>query len=297
MNNKNNNNSLPNLKGLPYGGAWAIDSKEYQETIQRIIHDKGTRLQDIDTNRFLEAYKDWFSSSHNIQGLGSFDSMTCSLGTTETFDKFYIANCNLRLRIWKGEYFYHQMAARNVFADWAWIGDEPIAQGDVVMVSLPFADTGSVPEGLDAVLEQCDQQSVPVLVDLAYINLATNMAIDLSRECIKVITTSLSKVFPVPYHRVGMRMTKGINDDLMIAYQQNQYVNKFGSGLGMELIQKYEPTHTHNSYKQRQENLCRELDINVSPCVIFGIDDKQKHTQYNRGGNTNRLCFSKVWAE
>jgi hypothetical protein len=290
-------NSLPNLKGLPYGGAWAIESTEYKNTIDRVIRDQGRQLEATDTNRFLHAYREWFSSTHHIHGLDLFDGLTCSLGTTETFDKFYIAHNSRRLRLWRGEYFYHQMAARNVFSDWAWTGSEPIRAGDVVMVSLPFADTGSTPEDLDAVLDQCEQLQVPVLIDMAYINLAVGLDIDLSRDCIKVITTSLSKVFPVPYHRIGMRMTKGITDDLMIAYQQNQYVNKFGCGLGMELITKYPADHTHSTYSQRQRNMCEQLGVEASPCVIFGIDTKGKHQQYNRGASTNRLCFSKSWAE
>jgi hypothetical protein len=287
--------TLPNHKNKPYGGAWAIEDDTYINAIDDIITTNGESLSNTVPGEFIDHYKQWFQSSHNIQGISTFDKATCSLGTTETFDKFYMYNRNRRLRLFKGEYFYHQMVARKLYKDnWAWMDDE-ILPGDVLVFSLPFADTGSYIHGLDKVFDQCDTHGVPVLIDMAYINLARGMQVDLSRDCIKVVTTSLSKVFPVQYHRIGMRLTKDIDDDLMIAYQQNNYVNRFGCGLGIEMMKRFGADHTHKAYESKQKQLCNELGIEVSPCVIFGVDHTGKYQEYSRGGTTNRLCFSNVW--
>lgn len=289
-------NALPDLKHKPYGGAWAIEHDEYLREIDHIITTNGDRLCDADPDQFTHTYKDWFSSTHSIDGLATFDGATCSLGTTETFDKFYLYHGHRRLRLFRGEYFYHQMVARSLFIDnWAWMDDGEVIPGDVLVFSLPFADTGDQIPGINDTLDKCDTHGVPVLIDMAYINLATGMGIDLSRDCIKVITTSLSKVFPVQYHRIGLRLTKGIDDDLMMAYQHNRYVNRFGCGLGLAMIRRFSADHTHVTYRSRQQELCDRLGIDQSPCVIFGVDRKDKYREYNRGGKTNRLCFSNLW--
>jgi len=41
--------------------------------------------------------------------------------------------------------------------------------------------------------------------------------------------------------------------------------------------------------------LCKQLNVDPSPCYIFGIDTKNQYSQYSRGNVTNRLCFSRIW--
>ena len=41
--------------------------------------------------------------------------------------------------------------------------------------------------------------------------------------------------------------------------------------------------------------MCKKLDVDPSPCVYFGIDKKNQYQEYKRGGDTARLCFSRVW--
>jgi hypothetical protein len=48
-------------------------------------------------------------------------------------------------------------------------------------------------------------------------------------------------------------------------------------------------------YQAKQQKICKELEVDISPCVIFGIDKKNKFPEYNRGASSNRLCFSKIW--
>ena len=50
-----------------------------------------------------------------------------------------------------------------------------------------------------------------------------------------------------------------------------------------------------DNYKDKQTQFCNDLKLTPSQCVIFGIDLNNSHKEYNRGGDTNRLCFSRVW--
>ena len=43
-------------------------------------------------------------------------------------------------------------------------------------MSVPFSDTGNVPEHYDDIMTQCEKNNVPVLLDMAYISLAVKLS-------------------------------------------------------------------------------------------------------------------------
>jgi hypothetical protein len=242
------------------------------------------------------AYKDWIVKNKNFKGWDIFKHLDFSNGTTETFDKFYQTHSKLRLRLLKGEYFYHQLQAKLIFKDkFDWINDASLARGDVVVLSCPFSDTGNVPNGFDDILSKCDLLDIPVLIDMAYISISNIKELDLSHKSIRVITSSLSKVFPVEHHRIGIRMRKELEDDTLLAYNQNQYVNRYSVSLGHHMIKSFSNDWLFEKYKRKQKKICDEMGLEASSCVIFGLDRNNKFSEYNRGGTSNRLCFSRVW--
>ena len=282
------NKSLPDLDDKPYGGAWPIYDKD------AMIHLSNFKYKGIDTMSFLNNYKDWAFQGHNLQDINAFSNLAFCNGTTETFDKFYHKHMNKRLRLFKGEYFYHQMMGR-ICKSFAWVHDDDIFQGDVFVVSVPFSDTGNVPEELDSLLQACEDNNVPVLLDMAYINISKPIQVNLNYSCIECITTSLSKTFPVENYRIGLRLQRNKVDDTLYAYLDNEYINHHSISLGQYFIENYSNTFIVDKYQKAQEEYCKELNVEQSQCVIFGLDSKQQYAEYNRGGDTNRLCFSRVW--
>ena len=61
--------------------------------------------------------------------------------------------------------------ARNYFKKSAELSNEPLVEGDVVVMSCPFSGTGNIPAGFYNILEQCEKLAIPVMLDLAYINI------------------------------------------------------------------------------------------------------------------------------
>ena len=277
------------LRDKPYGGAWGIKDEESVKHLASIKTELGDR------KKFLADYKEWFTRDRTFEGIGGFQNIDFSAGTTETFGYFYLQHMDRRLRLYKAEYFYHWVMARNYFKKSAELGAEPLTEGDVVVMSCPFSGTGKIPKDFYKILEQCDQLSIPVMLDLAYISISDIKELDLNHKCIHTITTSLSKVFPVENHRIGMRMTRDFYDDALVAYNQNQYVNLHSINVGQKLIEKFDNDWIFNKYRQKQAETCERLGVDVSDCVIFGLDSKNKFNEYNRGGEINRLCFSRVW--
>jgi hypothetical protein len=299
--------NLPDNKDKPFGGAYSVHDKELVDYRDRSIqmftsrNNYSVKNAEIIKQDFLQNYKQWIFSCHpKIKGIEQYNYMCFTQGTTESFYQFYIRYKNKRLRIAKGEYFFHQMMKGLWFNSkdrFAWLDDEPIKENDVVLLSVPFSDTGAIPRDLEKLLCDCDKLKVPVMLDLAYINLTVDMSFDLSHPCIEYVVSSLSKVFPIENHRIGIRLQKQpFEDQLYVVNEYNyNYINLLSAYLGTTMIKQFSADYVFNKYRSRQLEFCKKLDLVPSYCVYFGIDYSGRFKEYNRGGNGNRLCFTRIW--
>ena len=135
------------------------------------------------------------------------------------------------------------------------------------------------------------------MLDLAYINLANNLNLNLEHKCIEYITSSLSKVFPLEFHRIGIRLQREISDDQLYVVNEpfHNYINIFSARLGLEMMKKFPPDFIFEKYRSKQIEFCQKLNLSPSACVIFGIDYNKKFSRLNRGNKTTRVCFSRIW--
>ena len=281
------NNALPNHRDKMFGGAWPVPDPEILEFV---ANDHPTS----DHKAFVQDYYEWFAQPHNIQGLQKFNSLSYCNGTTEAFDKFYHKHMHRNLRFLPGEYFYHQIMARRYFKNWSFIKDVfVLSENDVVVMSVPFSDTGGLPKNYHKIMQACEALQIPVLLDLAYISLAKGFELNVDYKCIDTITTSLSKVFPVAHWRIGLRMQRENIDDTLDAYEMNSYLNTHAVDVAHNLIKQYPATYSFDKFREQQILHCIEQGVSPSPSFIFGIDKENKYPQYNRGGDSNRLCFAR----
>lgn len=300
---------LPDNKNRIFGGAYGIHDPELTAARDDLI----SRAKDLDfadphcaeqiKSEFLETYQRWMFDAFDFPGTDLYRYACFTQGTTESFAQFYIRyRDGHRLRIKKGEYFYHQMMKSLWYGQkFAWLEDDQIRPGDVLLISVPFADTGSCPEDLELLLTRCDDLEVPVMLDMAYLNITVGSVlqqkIDLRHPCIKYVVSSLSKAFPVENFRIGIRLQKELYEDQIYVVNEHNYnyINLFSAYLGQGLMQRFAPDHMFNKYRDRQLQTCQDMGLDPSPCYIFGIDRHNRYPQYNRGGATNRLCFSRMW--
>ena len=295
-----NNFALPNLKSLPYGGAAAVDysvvSKELTKIMQHAPVTEWLRDPDIH-QRFLDRYRKWIQDSrlNYIQGLDSFSVACYSLGTSESFDKFYLRNRTRRFRCLRGEYMYHAASWRNYFPDWSYVEDGPLETNDALVISVPFSDTGNVHGYTSLLLNRAAELGVPVLVDMAFFGVCRDITFDLSHPAITDVTFSLSKTFPVSHMRIGMRLTRIDDDDSLMIHHKTAYVNRLGAGVGIELMNQWSADFNSQHWMPLQQRFCNQLGVTPSNTVIFGVDTHNKWSEYNRGCDTNRLCFAKYF--
>ena len=294
---------LPNLKAKPFGGAYSVHDPEQIIVLNESIIKFPSLSYDANNlkHEFFETYKKWMPKYHNLQGIKNYSEACFTNGTTESFVNFYLKyKGTKRLRIAKGDYFYHKMTQKMYFdgrRQFEWLDNDELRSGDLVVLSCPFSDSGSLRADLEELLTRCDQLKIPVMLDLAYINISENMSINLNHKCIDYVVSSLSKAFPLENHRVGIRLQREKHEDPLYVINEDDYnyLNTLSLYVSTELMKKFPSNYITQKYKDAQRYWCEKLDIMPSECVIFGIDTKNKYPEYSRGLETNRLCFSRVW--
>ena len=128
-------------------------------------------------------------------------------------------------------------------------------------------------------LSRCSSLDIPVMLDLAYINLAVDLEIDLNHSCIEYVVSSLSKVFPLENYRVGIRLQRTMYEDpLYVINEANyNYINMCSLYLGLNMMKTYDPRYIYDKYRNKQLEFCERLDLQPSRCVYFGIDLNSKY--------------------
>ena len=285
---------------MTYAGAWSVHDlvlRDHRDFVQGLYKEREWDFTEL-KHDYFKLYKQWMFEPHpGIQGTDWYSEPCFTQGTTESFNLFYIRFSDKRLRIARGEYFYHNMIGKLYNKPFAFLDEDDLQEGDALVLSVPFSDTGNVPYNLEEILTECDLKGIPVMLDLAYLNLAKDLSFDLRHECIEYITSSLSKSFPLELSRVAIRFQKSSFEDQLTIMNEDKlnYINMHSLYLGYQMMKEWKADWLYTKYRDKQIQLCKELEVEPSSCVIFGIDNDNKYPQYNRGGRTNRLCFSRIW--
>ena len=284
-------------RSMKYGSVFAIQDSLSKFFLTQPI-DTLCLFDESCTQNYLNSFDNWIKSTKNnsIIDLDKFGYKCFSHGSAQSFDKFYLNNPLKRFRCFRGEYLYHQLAWRDRY-NWQYLEDDKLKNGDAVVISLPFADTGNKHINYDSLMQQCCDLNIPVLVDCAYFGVCSNIAFDFSFECITDITFSLSKTFPISHARAGIRYTKQDTDDTLFVYQKIDYVNRLSESIALRFLNNISSDYISSKYKNQQIELCKNLGIEPSNTVMIGIDTKNLFPEYNRGGTTNRLSLDRLFKE
>lgn len=285
-------------RDMPFGNAFAIEDSIVMKFLDDMHLNIPMILKDDQVHvNFLERYRKWIMETENnsVMGLENYPHACFSNGTTEAFEKFYAKHSKRRFRFFKGEFVYHRLNCRNNGFDWEYLDNAPLDGNDVVIISLPFSDTGNKHESMDSILDQCDELKIPVLLDCAYFGVCHYMVFDLNHDCITDVTFSLSKSMYCAYNRIGMRLTRTDDDDPLFVTNKMGYVNRIAAHIGLQLINRFSADYIYDTYKDRQAQYCKILGVEPSKCVLFGIGDS-RWNEYNRDRDTNRLSFHKFLA-
>jgi hypothetical protein len=226
------------------------------------------------TGKFEEQFKSWICTGKRYQ-LRNFDLFKYagySQGTQEAFLNFYIMNKDKRLRVFRGDYWWHMDIWTKANFNWAYIEDDDIKSGDVCICSFPFALTGKKHQQFDWLVETCNRLGIELLVDFIYLpNSVNTVDIDLSAECIKSITFSFSKTFPVQCAKIAIRLCKQKPQDPMQMSNDENILNRLASGLAVDIMNNFAPDFMVDKYQLRQLYWCHRLGLKSTPVIHFAL--------------------------
>ena len=219
---------------------------------------------------YLDTYKLYLDNMRlsTVIGLERFRQHHLINGTTQTFDETYYRYAYRRLRMYRGEYAYHM----RIVKDWQFIEDGPIESGDYVIVSVPHATTGDVPQGFYAMLDRCAELNVPVIVDCAYIGTCVDVQLSVDHPAIESVSFSLTKGTGTGHIRSGIRFSN-IDDDMPIC-QQNRYNHTIlgAAKVGIWFMQNLKsPDFIPEKYRQSQLDVCAEVGITPTKCMHIAL--------------------------
>ena len=248
--------------------------------------------------KFINTYYNWIQSSklNKFNGLDKFNKVDYVHGTSQAFDFWFQKHHSRRFRCFKGDYVYHRVSWKNYFK-WAYVEDDDLRENDALIVSVPFSDFGGIHPELESTLDICDKLNIPVFIDSAYYCIARDINFNLDRPCIDTVAFSISKAFyGAERLRIGIRCRKTDEDDGCLLFNQLHCISKISAGVGYELCNKFETDYNQIMFRDKQLEICKDLKIKPSNCVIFGLADKDhpEFGDYERGSEWRRVCISKL---
>ena len=245
---------------------------------------------DINTNKteeYCDIFRQWIlnTEENKVLGLDDFSESVFSQGTTESFDKFYTRHRDKKVRVFRGEYSYH-----NYMIDTLNLDDVGLTKNSCVIISIPFADSGTE-YNYHSIMRECSRKNIPVLVDCCWFGTCAGMTFDFRYPCIEDVVFSLSKTFPVSRLRIGVRFSRGYVDGLS-QYARDGYLNFNSMGVGMKFMQEFSSDYIFKKYSKKQLEICKSIGVLPSPVVNLATGIGKKWDYLNRGGPHNRLCLS-----
>ena len=245
-------------------------------------------------DEYINDYANWIKADklNKLSGLENFPWHSYSSGTTESFTNFTSRYGKRCFRVFKGEFMFQKLNARNNNCMWMHLDEGPVYDNDAVIISLPFSDFGDVHPRLNAVLEQCNEKDVPVLIDCAYMCIAKNIEFDFNQPCIDTVAFSLSKAFwGIDKLRLGIRFQREDRDDNLDISNKWKTLPLHSIAIGKKFLQEFKPNWLWKEYGEKYQQICDANNLTPTNSILHAIGGEE-YNDWNRGTATNRVCVS-----
>jgi len=301
--------SADQVLDVPGEYVWAFPTDSKFESIRarsRSIFSSGNSIKDPDVidyvqglnlsrhllnpwvvQQFEKQFPSWVKQGtrFKLHNFDQFGYTGFSAGTQESFINFYLFNKNKRFRVFRGDYWWHMDIWTKINANWAYIEDDELRPEDVCICSYPFALTGDKHENFDWLVDECNRKNIDLLVDFIYLpNSSDAVDIDLGADCIKQITFSFSKTFPVQCAKIAVRMCKTKPNDPMQMSNDENICNRLSAGLALDIINRFPIDYNVDKYHDEQTYWCNKLGLKQTKVVHFGLGTD--YTNFGKSGST-----------
>ena len=255
-------------------------------------------------NEYVSVFKNYLLKDkyNHLHGIESFSFASYTHGTIQAFEDFYSRHSQKRLRWLEGDFAYHKIASRSYdFQGKELQSKKELEEGDSFVISVPFSASCEIFADLDEFLKICDEKSIPVLIDFAYLPISQGIKIDLTHKSIDSLCFSLSKCyFGIERLRTGIRLKRKFEDDPTDFFNEFSMFNHAGAYVAISLLNKFPPDYLIDLLSPSYRKLCMENNFKMNNSVIFAslALDHPNYSFYKRGNSIfSRKCLSEELAQ
>ena len=264
-------------------------SEHNQNGLTKTLHPiRDSFLESVKTQFFENTHKevsikdytgiavDWFQSSkqNNILGWQSFPYVDVTTGNTNYIESFLV----------RYGYDGFQILSPHEYAYYMLIGKsgntiDNLEPNKPLIISVPNWEYGGLRPNWDYLLKMCEQKSIDIHLDLAWLTIARNIEIDLSHPCIKSVAMSTSK-YSQDWVRAGIRWSKQRTMDSVTIL--NHYYSHNNTALftaGAYAMQNIPRDYAWNTYKEKYSAIAKQLNVHET-CLINVVKDKDTNEIY-----------------
>jgi len=269
-----------------------IQSNAIKEFVNKNLKVFQTGSKHVDHSEIENAFRKFLSkNTNNNLDLTKYKYAGYCHGTSQAITEFVARNNKRRLRVSKIDFVLSKIVGNAYGLKIVYLEDEKIKKNDCIVMSFPFSGNGSYYPNYESILKQADQLDVPVMIDGAYFGIANAIEYPLHYNCVTDFATSLSKSHGVSDYRIGMRFRKEYVDDHISASRDSNIFNRFAACIGLCLMENFNHNYIVKNFEQQQQQICKELELNITQTLTFGLGDIEKWPDYKRGDNA-RICIS-----
>lgn len=182
--------------------------------------------------------------------------------TAHTVLQFINQHRNRKPVVFKNEYWYHQTLAEKIIEE-----TNDLSSNDLLIISVPFYSNFRNHEKIDDVLSRCTEIGIPVLLDLIWLPLTTQVIKLAHTDCVDVVTHSMSKTLPMAGMKGGFAFWKK-----PVSKEQSLYPlgNKLIFQIGNKYIQDFGYHYVRNQCVPLQHKWCDILQIETHDLCYVG---------------------------
>ena len=275
---------------------------EIVESLQEFLS-KDYLFKDNIFNEYVSVFKDYLFNDkyNNLIGIEEFSFASYTHGTIQAFEDFYSRHSDRRLRWIEGDFAYHKIASRSYgFQGKELISKKDLREGDSFVISVPFSASCEIFYDLDEILKICDNRSIPVLLDCAYLPISQGVKLDVTHKSIDSLCFSLSKAyFGIERLRTGLRLKRKFEDDPTDFFNEFSMFNHSGAYVAMSLLNKFPPSYLIDLLSPKYKKLCAENNFKTNNSVVFAsIESHHPDYSFYKSGKSifSRKCLSEELA-
>ena len=219
--------------------------------------------------RYLETFDHWIKSSqlNFLEGLDAFASRDFCLGVTHYLDDLHIRFGD-RLVVFDKEYKYHW----RIRPDMRKRKPGELSQGDVLIISMPFAHTGEVYPEMMNILDDCFNKNISVHIDSAWFGSCRDICFNYDHPAVESVGFSLSKGLGLGQHRAGIRYSRKREPGPVTVINDFRYYVQSVMWIGLKFMEKFTPDYFQNKYKTHYDEMCRQLDLKPSSTIFVAYE-------------------------